>query len=108
MAERTGAALHVVLISLAGTEPDRLAQHSLDRAMAHLQEIIRVQLRRGDVFTQCSASQVILLLPMADYPNSQMITTRILRAFARQYPHSPVRLQTSVQPLLSAQPDGEE
>lgn len=107
MAERTGAALHVVLISLAGTEPDRLAQHSLDRAMAHLQEIIRVQLRRGDVFTQCSASQFILLLPMADYPNSQMITTRILRAFARQYPHSPVRLQTSVQPLRSAQPEDE-
>ena len=107
MAERTGGALHVVLISLTGAEEARLAQHSLDRAMDHLQEVIRSQLRRGDVFTRCSASQFVLLLPMADYQNSQRIAARITRSFSRQYPHSPALLQSAVQPLLSSPPKSE-
>ena len=99
MAERTGAGLHVALVSLSGGETTPLAQHSLDRAMDHLQEVIRARLRRGDVFTRCSASQFVLLLPQASYEDSRMICSRITRAFARQYPHSPALIQVSVQPM---------
>lgn len=100
MAERTGAPPHVVLISLAGAERVPLARFSLDRAMDNLELIICDRLRRGDVFTRCSASQFVLLLPQAGFSDSQMVSSRITRAFARQYPHSPVQLQVSVQPLL--------
>lgn len=102
IAERTGNHLHIALISLAGEEDSLLAQHSLNRAMGNLQEIIRACLRRGDVFSQCSSSQFVLLLPEATYENSCMICTRITRAFTRQYPHSPAQLQSYVQPLLPA------
>ena len=100
MAERTGTPPHVVLISLAGTEHTPLARYSLDRAMDNLEIVIRARLRRGDAFTRCSASQFVLLLPHANYADSQMVSSRIVRAFTRQYPHSPAQLQVSVQPLL--------
>lgn len=104
MAERTGTPPHVVLISLSGEENAGLAKHSLDRAMDNLETIIGARLRRGDAFARCSASQFVLLLPHANYEDSQMVSSRITRAFARQYPHSPALLQVSVQPLLSSLP----
>lgn len=100
MAERTGVPLHTVLLSIVPAENTPLARHSLERAMNNLEEIILGQLRRGDAFSRCSASQFVLLLPQANFENSQMICTRITRAFVRQYPHSPALLQTAVLPLL--------
>ncbi|MCI9155635.1 MAG: hypothetical protein HFF44_01695 [Lawsonibacter sp.] len=100
MAERTGASLHVALLSLSGGEQSVLARHSLDRAMNNLEEILSTRLRRGDAFSRCSASQFVLLLPQASFENSQMVCTRITRAFSRQYPHSPAVLQSSVLPLI--------
>lgn len=102
MAERTGAPLHAALLSLAAGGDAPLARHSLDRAMNNLEELIAGQLRRGDAFTRCSASQFALLLPQASYENSRMVCARITRAFVRQYPHSPASLQSAVLPLLPA------
>ena len=100
MAERTGVPLHTVLLSIVPAEDAPLARYSLERAMNNLEEIILAQLRRGDAISRCSASQFVLLLPQANYENSQMVCSRITRAFARQYPHSPALLQTAVLPLL--------
>lgn len=101
-AERTSTPLHVALLSLSSGTEEQLAQYSLVRAMNNLEEIIHRQLRRGDAFSRCSASQFVLLLPQASYENSQMVCTRITRTFVRQYPHSPALLQTAVLPLLPA------
>ena len=101
MAERSGDSLHVALISLTGPEDSTLPKASLDRAMDNLEGVILSHMRRGDTATRCSASQFLLLLPWASYENGRMICGRISRAFARQFPHSPARLQFSVQPLLS-------
>ena len=90
MAGRSGEPLHIALISITGPEDAPLPRYSLDRAMDNLQGVILSRLRR------------VLLLPQASYENGQMICSRILRAFARQFPHSPARLQISVQPLLSS------
>ena len=70
--------------------------------MNNLEELIAGQLRRGDAFTRCSASQFALLLPQASYENSRMVCARITRAFVRQYPHSPAALQSAVLPLRPA------
>lgn len=100
-AQRTGAPLHAALLSLESAEGGRLAQFSLDRAMGHLQEILRGRLRRGDAFTRCSGFQFALLLPQADSANSRRVCQRIVRAFAQQYPHSPAVIQTAVFPLTT-------
>lgn len=95
MSERSGDAAHLLLVSAGGALPPR----SLERVMDHLQEILRLCLRRGDIAARCSSSQFAVLLPQANYENSRMVCQRITRAFSRQYPHSPALLRTDIQPL---------
>ena len=96
---RSGDAVHICLLSVTGQNGQELPKRSLDRCMENLREIIRGSLRRGDVAARCSVSQYILMLPQANYENSRMVCQRIIKAFCRQYPHSPARLYDSVQPL---------
>ena len=96
---RTGDAIHIGLLSLRGKEGKELSKRSLEKAMDNLQEQIRINLRKGDVASRCSVSQYILMLPQANYENSCMVCQRIIRAFYRQYPHSPAEIHYSVQPL---------
>ena len=99
MVARSGDAVHIGLLSVLGEEGKELPKRSLDRAMENLEEQIRLNLRRGDIAARCSVSQYILLLPQANYENSCKVCERIIKAFCRQYPHSPAQLHYSVQPL---------
>ena len=67
--------------------------------MENLKNLMCLNLRRGDVAARCSVSQYIVMLPQANYENACMVMERIVRAFFRQYPHSPAQLRYSVQPL---------
>ena len=98
-AARRGDAVHVCMFSLTDENGKELARRSLDRAMENLQIQIQRSLRRSDLVSRCSASQFILMLPHANYENSCMVCSRISRSFFRQYPHSPVDIRYSVQPL---------
>ena len=97
---RNGDAVHIALLSAVGDESKPLSRRSLDCCMDNLQDVIVENLRKGDVVSRCSVSQYILMLPQANYENSCMVCDRIIRAFARQYPHSPATLSYTVQPLV--------
>lgn len=99
MIERSGDAAHLALISILSDSDKELSRRSLDCVVENLRDLIRINLRRGDVAARCSVSQFILLLPQANYENARMVCERITKAFVRQYPHSPACLQSSVQPL---------
>lgn len=107
MSERSGDAFHLVLVSVSSGGGDPLPSRSLERVMDNLQEILRLCLRRGDTAARCSASQFAVLLPQANYENSQMVCQRISKAFSRQYPHSPALLCTDVQPFDPMSKEGE-
>lgn len=96
---RSGDAIHIALLSMTDEAGEELSKRSLSHAMENLQEQIRINLRRGDTASRCSASQYILMLPRANFENSRMVCERIIRAFCRQYPHSPAQLHYSVQPV---------
>lgn len=96
---RTGNTAHLCLLTVAAKDGSELPKRSLDRAMENLQELIRQNLRKGDVASQCSVSQYVILLPRANYENSHMVANRLMTAFYRRYPHSPARLRCVVQPL---------
>lgn len=106
---RSGDVIHIALFSIHGPKNKDLPRRSLDLAMNNLQALILGNLRQGDVVTRCSASQLIVMLPQANYENSCAVCQRILKAFIRQYPHSPANIHYSVQPLepLSAAPHPE-
>jgi len=96
---RSGDVIHIALFSLHGQRGKQLSRRSLDLAMDNLQELIIHNLRQGDVVTRCSVSQIIVMLPQANYENSCAVCERLLKAFHRQYPHSPVDIHHIVHPL---------
>ncbi len=96
---RSGDIAHIALFSLQGGDRAALPRRSLDRAMDNLQELLQRSLRRGDVFCRCSISQILVMLPHANYENSCGVCRRMEKAFYRQYPHSPVQLHFSVHPM---------
>lgn len=99
---RSGDVIHIALLSLHGQNRQELPRRSLDTAMENLQNLVLNNLRHGDVVTRCSISQLILMLPQANYENSCAVCQRIIKAFQRQYPHSPADIHFSVQPLEPA------
>ena len=100
---RSGDTIHIALLSLTGRRGKELARRSLDRAAENLKQTVINNLRQGDIVTQCSASQYLIMLPQANYEDSCMVCDRLVRAFARQYPHSPADIHVSVQPLEPAE-----
>lgn len=96
---RSGDVVHIALLSLHGEGREALPRRSLDRAMENLKELLLTNLRQGDVVSRCSISQMVVMLPQANYENSCAVCQRIIRAFQRQYPHSPAAIHFSVQPL---------
>lgn len=96
---RSGEVIHIALLSLHPHGRKELSRRSLDTAMDNLQDLLIRSLRRGDIVTKCSISQFIIMLPQANYENSCLVCQRILKAFNRQYPHSPAEIHFSVQPL---------
>ena len=95
---RSGDSVHLAVLTIQGKDGS-LSRRSLDRAAENLQTVAVESLRQGDVVSRCSLSQFVLLLPQANYENSCMVCARILRNFARKYPHSPANIHFNVQPL---------
>ena len=96
---RSGDVIHIGLLSVHGKDRKPLAKRSMDIAVENLQELMLRNLRQGDVVCRCSPSQVIVMLPQANYENSCAVCQRIIRAFYRKYPHSPTDIHFGVQPL---------
>lgn len=96
---RTGAAVHLVLLSVTARDGSPLVRRSLDRAMDNLQRLLRQNLRKGDAASRCSVSQFVVMLPWANYEDSCMVSERIIKAFFRQYHNSPARIQAVVSPV---------
>ena len=95
--ERSGAAVHICLLTITSKNDKEISRRSLDLAADNLQEHIRTNLRRGDAASKCSMSQFVLMLHFANYENSCMVCERIIKAFNRKYPHSPVKIEYTVQ-----------
>lgn len=98
LAQRAEQPLHAALFTLSEEKED-LPRYSLDRAMDNLQGVLLNNLRRGDAAARCSASQFVLLLPQAGLENAQRVCRRVCRAYTRQFPHAPVKLEFTVLPL---------
>ena len=102
--ERSGGAAHVALLDVISTAEREMPRQTMDRVMGQLSQQIRLSLRRGDVFCQCSASQFTVLLRWANFENCQMICDRILRNFRRAYPYVPIRIAYQIRPLTPERP----
>jgi len=101
---RSGDVVHIALLSLHGPERQQLPRRSLDRAMENLLALTAANLRQGDVVTKYNMSQLLIMLPNANYENSCAVCQRIIKAFYRQYPRTPAQIHSSVHPLEPLEP----
>jgi len=56
----------------------------LNKAMGQLMFTLKDSLRKGDVVSQYSGAQFLILLPNANYEDSLMVMDRIINAFYKQ------------------------
>ncbi len=96
---RSGSIAHICLFTVSAKNGGELPKKSMALAMENLRGMISTGLRRGDVAAQCSGSQYVVILPQANYENSCMVGGRIVRAFSRQYPHTPAAIRYAVWPV---------
>lgn len=96
---RNGEAYHVALFEILPKPGETPQRRSFDRSMDNLQDQLRINLRAGDTVSRCSSQQFVALFRQADYENSRLVCNRIVRSFARQFPHAPVRVDYSVRPV---------
>lgn len=96
---RSGAAVHIALMSFTAHRGAELSQKVLERAMDAFEEHLRTSLRKGDVISRCSPGQFVVMLPNANFENSTMVCRRLIKAFEKDRPHSPAKIEFSVHPL---------
>lgn len=102
---RSGEVIHIALLSVHGQFGKELTRRSLDTAVENLKTLVLNNLRQGDVVSLCSLSQLVIMLPQANYENSCAVCQRIIKAFCKQYPHSPAEIRYHVHPLEPMLPD---
>lgn len=97
--ERNGNVIHLIMINITDIQDKELSKRSLSTTVKNLKELLCAQLRCGDIISMCSPSQFIILLPNANFENTQLVMQRIVDKFYRQYPHTPAKLNCYIQPI---------
>ena len=97
--EHSDIVTHVALLNLTGSTEKPMTKRTQNRIMEQLGDFLRVNLRRGDVISRCSASQYIIILPQANFENSRMVCRRVIAAFFQIHPHISAKIQYMIQPL---------
>lgn len=98
--ERSGNSVYLCLLTVGDRRGNTLKPEIQTRAMERLREAIRQSLRLSDVYSRCSVSQYILLLPSATYENGERVMKRILSAFNKAYARKDVAVEASLNPVL--------
>lgn len=97
---RTGQSVYIGLMSIMNEAGDGVPnQKIVNRTMDGLKTVITRSLRRGDVFTRYSLNQYLIMLPTTTFETSNMVLERIQKAYRREFPGSPVKLQYSTLPV---------
>ena len=86
--ERLGTTMFLGIIMIG--EPDDTSYDSIrqDGIVNGLVEILRENLRKGDIITRFSPNVIALLLPTVNYHTGSLVMERIRRLFYTRYPNS--------------------
>lgn len=97
--KRGGGIYHLVLINITDISNKALTKRSLTTCVIHLKDLLCSALRSGDIISMCSPSQFVILLPNANYENTEKVIKRLEASFYQQYPHTPAKLTYFIQPV---------
>ena len=92
-------AVYVAVITIATPTHMLPDSRTLNEAMILLRQVTVDSLRRGDVISQYSQSQLVLLLTTLTLEDCELALSRIRRSFNQQYQGSSVLLLSTVEPV---------
>ena len=70
--------------------------------MAGLQEILKTNMRKGDIITRFSENTFAMLLPMVNYTTGSMVMERIEHLYYQEYAALAVPFHARISPLGQA------
>lgn len=97
---RNGQAIQLVMTTLNDASGELLSPKRCGAPMEELYKAIHQALRNGDVFTQYSRDQYLILLMSSSYENAAAAMERVLRLF-RMLENGKIRVQYSILPVLA-------
>jgi len=105
--ERLGSTMFLGVMIVTGGADSEISSVSRESAMAGLQEILRHNLRKGDIVTRFAPDIVAMLLPTVNYSTGSMVMERIERLFFQEYPSGGVTLHHRISPLGTVMDQGD-
>lgn len=98
-AGRTGRPMHICLLTAKPAEGRTLSPVAMDETMQKLIASVGSSLRKGDCMARYSVTQLVLLLPLNTNETVERVLHRVTKNYKSEYPHSPVKLDYSFQPV---------
>ena len=86
--ERMGATMFLGVIMIGDSDDAHMDYIRQDNIMTTLIEILRVNLRKGDIITHFAPTIVAVLLPTVNYETGNMVIQRVREIFYKRYPNS--------------------
>ena len=88
--ERLGTTMFLGIIMVGDADASHADFIRQDHIMTGLIEILRDNLRKGDIITHFAPTIVALLLPTVNYESGTMVLERIRQLFYKRYPNSDI------------------
>ena len=98
--ERLGSTMFLAVIMLGDPE-EQLSTVKQESGIAALLEILKTNLRRGDIVTRFSGNTVAMLLPTVNYETGSMVMERMETLFFEQYPGTDISFHYRISPMSS-------
>ena len=96
--ERLGSTMFLGVLTI-GAMKGEISAVARESAMAGLTEILRKNLRKGDIVTRFAPDIIAVLLPTVNYSTGGMVMERIEHLFGEEYPSRTVVLHHRISPL---------
>lgn len=97
--KRTGQSIFVALMSLMDSEGSILKGTQAVPAVNLFKEVILRNLRKGDTVSAYSSAQFIIMLPLINYENAEMVMQRIIRRFENSYKKKDLKIIYMLRPV---------
>ena len=88
--ERLGSTMFLGIIMIGDADASHMDDIRQDNVMSGLIDILRDNLRKGDIITHFAPTIVALLLPTVNYDTGTMVLERIRQLFYKRYPNSDI------------------
>lgn len=99
-ASRSGEVVQLVMLTVQALGSQPLLQKQAKAAMMQVHAVISSTLRMGDIITQYSPTQYLVMLPSASFENAKKVMVRLMQNFLSMHPKVRYSIHYSLLPLM--------